>query len=82
MNDTPARPLGPDPADVRKLTELLDLLEGFIGNEQRARYLLSCNWMRDRDALVTARAYAEMAGWAAEQAVTATTPCRAIGVAS
>lgn len=41
---------GPDPADVAALTELLDLFDGFSSNEQRARYLLTCNGMRDRGA--------------------------------
>ncbi len=40
----------PDPADVAALTYLLDLMANFPSNEQRARYLLSCNWMRDHDA--------------------------------
>lgn len=46
---------GPDQADVDALRELLDLLEGFRDNDQRARYLLSCNWMRDRGAVAAAR---------------------------
>lgn len=41
---------GPDGGHVRELTELLDLLSGFSSNEQRARYLLSSNWMRDHGA--------------------------------
>lgn len=39
---------GPDLADVAALRELLDLLENFSDNDQRARYLLSSNWMRDK----------------------------------
>jgi len=42
----------PDPADVAALTYLLDLMANFPSNEQRARYLLSCNWMRDHDAAI------------------------------
>ena len=41
---------GPHPTDVAALTELLDLMVDFPSNEQRARYLLTCNWMRDRGA--------------------------------
>lgn len=37
------------PDDVTALTALLDLMADFPSNEQRARFLLSCNWMRDRD---------------------------------
>lgn len=42
-------------ADVEALTELLDLMATFDSNEQRARYLLSSSWMRDRGAVVAAR---------------------------
>lgn len=41
---------GPDPADVDALRDLLDLTAGFRDNDQRARYLLSCDWMQDRAA--------------------------------
>lgn len=41
---------GPDPGDVEALTELLNLMADFPSNEQRARYLLSSNWLRDRGA--------------------------------
>lgn len=51
----------PDPADVRALTGLLDLLTNFPSNEQRARYLLSCDWMRERDAVMQSRLRQEMA---------------------
>lgn len=44
----------PEPRDVAALTQLLDLMENFGSNEQRARYLLSCNWMRDRDTAMFA----------------------------
>lgn len=44
----------PEPRDVAALTQLLDLMENFGSNEQRARYLLSCNWMRDRDLAMVA----------------------------
>jgi hypothetical protein len=40
----------PDPQDVEQLTDLLDLMADFPSNEQRARYLLTCNWMRGRNA--------------------------------
>lgn len=36
--------------DVDALTGLLDLMANFSTNEQRARYLLSSNWLRDRGA--------------------------------
>jgi hypothetical protein len=45
-----------DQADVDALRELLDLMVNFPDNDQRARYLLSCNWMRDRDAAIAADA--------------------------
>lgn len=38
----------PDQADVDTLRELLDLMANFSDNDQRARFLLSSNWMRDR----------------------------------
>lgn len=41
--------------DVDALTELLDLMTDFSSNEQRARYLLSCNWMRDRGTAAAER---------------------------
>lgn len=41
---------GPLQSDVDALRDLLDLMENFADNDQRARYLLTCNWMRDRDA--------------------------------
>jgi hypothetical protein len=46
----------PDQSDVDALRELLDLMVNFPDNDQRARYLLSCNWMRDRDAAIAAKA--------------------------
>lgn len=36
--------------DVDAVRELLDAMANFSGNDQRARYLLSSNWMRDRMA--------------------------------
>lgn len=42
----------PDQADVDALRELLDLMENFSDNDQRARYLLTCDWMRTRVAEV------------------------------
>ena len=50
LSPTAARQPGPALADVEALTDLLDLMENFPSNEQRARYLLTCNWMRDREA--------------------------------
>jgi len=38
---------GPAQDDVDALRELLDLMVNFPSNDQRARYLLSSNWMRD-----------------------------------
>jgi hypothetical protein len=37
----------PSPVDVTAVRELLDLMADFPDNDQRARYLLTCNWMRD-----------------------------------
>lgn len=51
---------GPDPADVEAVTYLLDLMANFPSNEQRARYLLSCNWMRDRGCAAAERAQASL----------------------
>lgn len=36
----------PHPAQVAALRELLDLLEGFADNDQRARYVLNSDWGR------------------------------------
>jgi hypothetical protein len=41
---------GPDPRDVAELTRLLGLMRDFPSDEQRARYLLTSNWMRERGA--------------------------------
>lgn len=49
-------PAGPHPADVAELTQLLDLMCDFPSNEQRARYLLSSNWMRERGVAAAERA--------------------------
>jgi len=38
----------PNPKHVRQLRDLLDLLEDFPSNDQRARYLLTCNFMVDQ----------------------------------
>lgn len=45
----------PEASDVAALTALLDMMANFPSNEQRARYLLSSNWMRDRGAAAAAR---------------------------
>jgi hypothetical protein len=49
----------PNQADVDALRALLDLMANFESNDQRARYLLSSNWMRDRDAAATPAASRE-----------------------
>jgi hypothetical protein len=41
---------GPDPRDVAELTRLFGLMRDFPSDEQRARYLLSSNWIRERGA--------------------------------
>jgi hypothetical protein len=41
---------GPEDQDIDALTALLDLMTDFPSNEQRARFLLCCNWMRERGA--------------------------------
>lgn len=46
----PSSVTSPGPDDVAQLTDLLDLIASFESNEQRARFLLSSNWMRDRGA--------------------------------
>jgi hypothetical protein len=45
----------PQQSDVDTLRELLDLMAEFRDNDQRARYLLSSNWLRDRGAAAAAR---------------------------
>ena len=37
----------PRQADVDGLRELLDLLDSFANNDQRARFILTSNWFRD-----------------------------------
>lgn len=46
---------GPDEDDVDAVRGLLDLMEHFADNDQRARYLLSSNWLRDCVAAAAAR---------------------------
>ncbi len=46
---------GPVGDDVDAVCGLLDLMEQFADNDQRARYLLSSNWLRDRGAAAAAR---------------------------
>jgi len=48
--------VSPDSGDVAELTRLLDLLAEFPSNEQRARFLLTCNWMVERGAQAAANA--------------------------
>ena len=50
---------GPAAADVEALTALLDLMANFPSNEQRARYLLSSNWLRDRGTAAAQRLQAQ-----------------------
>jgi len=45
----------PDQADVDTVRRLLDLMAGFESNDQRARYLLSSNWLRDRGSAAAVR---------------------------
>ncbi|MDQ6526864.1 hypothetical protein RB608_24810 [Nocardioides sp. LHD-245] len=44
MDPSPA----PEQRDVDELRRLLDLLESYTSNDQKARYLLTCNWLRNR----------------------------------
>lgn len=41
--------------DVAELTALLDLMDGFSSNEQRARYLLGTTWLQNRGAAAAGR---------------------------
>jgi hypothetical protein len=47
---SPAGLNAPDSGDVAALTSLLDLMRDFPSNEQRARYLLTSDWLRERGA--------------------------------
>lgn len=40
----------PAQSDVDTLRHLLDIMCNFTSNDQRARFLLSSDWIRDRDA--------------------------------
>lgn len=44
---------GPDQADVDALRSLLDLMENFGSNDQRARYLLCSDWLRERERVTS-----------------------------
>lgn len=46
---------GPEQTDVDAVRDLLDLMATFRDNDQRARYLLTSDWMRDRGAAAAAR---------------------------
>ncbi|WGY04335.1 hypothetical protein QI633_11315 [Nocardioides sp. QY071] len=59
---SPAELRAPDQTDVDAVRQLLDLLECYSSNDQRARYLLSSNWMRDRGAFAGARLRAVPSG--------------------
>lgn len=50
----------PDLNEVARLAELLELLAPFPSHDQRARYLLSSNWMRDHDAAVVSNAFVKV----------------------
>lgn len=45
-----AATLGPDAGDVADLAHLFGLMRNFLSDEQRARFLLTSNWMRERGA--------------------------------
>jgi hypothetical protein len=45
----------PYPEDVAAVRGLLDLMADFSSNDQRARFLLSSNWLRDRGAIAAER---------------------------
>jgi hypothetical protein len=47
-----------DPRDVDQLRELLDTMAKFSSNDQRARFLLTSNWIRERGAAAQANAAA------------------------
>jgi hypothetical protein len=65
----------PDSRDVEALTELLDLTDSFISNEQRARYLLTCNWfVREGVAVATRAAIKDRLFWQERAASTVTDP--------
>lgn len=57
-NDRVPEQRAPYQPDVDGLRELLDLLDGFSSNDQRARYILTSNWFRDHGAEAGAWAYA------------------------
>jgi hypothetical protein len=48
----------PDLNEVARLADLLEMLQTFPSHDQRARYLLCSNWMRDHDAQVLINAFA------------------------
>jgi len=62
--DTPATV--PEQSDVDALRDLLDLMEKFESNDERARYLLSSEWMRDRGPYLEFRPRAYLAKPAGE----------------
>ena len=60
-NDVPPQRIGdrafpppPRQEHVDGLRELLDLLDGFSSNDQRARYILTSNWFRDHGTAAAA----------------------------
>lgn len=54
-NALPPSTPGPNQADVDVVRDLLDAMENYSDNDQRARYLLTSDWMRDRGAAASAR---------------------------
>jgi cytochrome c-type biogenesis protein CcmH/NrfG len=46
---------GPDQRDVDAVRQLLDDMDALDDNDQRARYLLSSDWMRTRGAAASNR---------------------------
>lgn len=47
---------GPRQCDVDALRAILDALADFTDNDQRARYILSSNWLRDHGAAAATHA--------------------------
>lgn len=46
---------GPDQRDVDAVRQLLDDMDALADNDQRARYLLSSDWMRERGSAASNR---------------------------
>ncbi|MFW6598159.1 hypothetical protein ACOCHS_06475 [Propionibacteriaceae bacterium Y2011] len=52
---------GPNPTDVAELRDLLDLMGNFTSNDQRARYLLTSDWLRNNGARLAEESHAALA---------------------